>query len=107
MQPGPRRPYPSLRTGRGARTTGTLVMMDFAYFIPITLFICIVLAIKVITDARVRRRIAETNPSEELVKTMLLADEQNRRLSALKWGLVLTVVGVAFGLISAMHLEAD
>jgi hypothetical protein len=25
----------------------------------------------------------------------------------LKWGLVLTVVGVAFGLISALHLEAD
>ena len=82
-------------------------MMDFAYFIPITLFICIVLAIKVITDAKVRRRIAETNPSEDLVKAMLIADEQSRRLSALKWGLVLTVVGVAFGLISALHLSSE
>ena len=75
--------------------------------IPIVLFVCVVLAIKVIVDARVRKRIAETNPSEDLVKTMLIADEQSRRLSALKWGLVLTVVGIAFGLISALRLEAD
>jgi len=82
-------------------------MMDFAIFIPIVLFICIVLAIKVIVDAKVRKQIAEANPSEELVKTMLLADEQSRRLSALKWGLVLTIVGIAFGLISALHLSSE
>ncbi len=82
-------------------------MMDFAYFIPITLFICIVMAIKVIIDGKVRKRIAETNPSEDLVKAMLIAEEQSRRLSALKWGLVLTIVGVAFGLISALHLSPD
>jgi hypothetical protein len=81
--------------------------MDFTILIPITLFICIVVAIKVIVDAKVRKRIAETNPSEDLVKTMLIADEQSRRLSALKWGLVLTVVGVAFGLISGLHLSSD
>ena len=80
---------------------------DFAVMIPIVLFICVVLAIKVIMDAKVRRRIAEANPSEELVKAMLIADEQSRRLSALKWGLVLTIVGVAFGLISALHLSPD
>ena len=82
-------------------------MMDFAYFIPISLFVCIVLAIKVIIDGKVRKRIAETNPSEDLVKAMLIADEQSRRLSALKWGLVLTIVGVAFGLISALHMDSD
>ena len=80
---------------------------DLAELIPMVLFICIVMAIKVIVDARVRKQIAEANPSEELVKTMLLADEQSRRLSALKWGLVLTIVGVAFGLISALHLQSD
>jgi hypothetical protein len=70
--------------------------MDFAVFIPIILFICIVAAIKVIVDGRLRRRLAETNASEDLVKAMLLADEQNRRLGALKWGMVLTLVGAAF-----------
>lgn len=70
--------------------------MDFAIFIPITLFICIVAAIKVIVDGRMRRRLVETNGSEDLVKAMLLADEQNRRFGALKWGMVLTLVGGAF-----------
>lgn len=81
--------------------------MDFAYFIPITLFICILLAIKFIVDAYVRRRIMEAGPNEELVKAMLQADEQNRRWSALKWGLVLTLVGLAFGLIGALHMDSN
>lgn len=70
--------------------------MQFEIFIPITLFICVVAAIKFIVDGRLRRRLAETHASEDLVKAMLLADEQNRRLGALKWGMVLTLVGVAF-----------
>ena len=82
-------------------------MMDFAYLIPITLFVCIVLAIKVIVDARVRRRIAETNPSEEAMKAMIAADEVSRKLSALKWGLVLTMIGIAFGIIDGANLSSE
>ena len=81
--------------------------MDFALLVPITAFICVVMAIKVIVEARLRSRLAENNASEDLVKSMLVADEQARRLSALKWGLVLTLVGLAFGLISGLHLASD
>ena len=81
--------------------------MDCAYLIPITLFVCIVVAIKVVVDARVRRRIAETNPSEEAMKAMIAADEVSRKLSALKWGLVLTMVGIAFGIIDGANLSSD
>ena len=81
--------------------------MDFAYLIPITLVVCIVVAIKVVVDARVRRRIAETNPSEEAMKAMIAADEVSRKLSALKWGLVLTMVGIAFGIIDGANLSSD
>ncbi len=81
--------------------------MDFAALIPVALFVSIVVAIKIIVDSRLRRRLAETNASEDLIKSMLHADEQSRRLSALKWGLVLTLLGIAFGLISALHLQAD
>jgi hypothetical protein len=38
---------------------------------------------------------------------MLQADEASRRLSALKWGLVLTLIGLSFGLISALHLDSN
>lgn len=81
--------------------------MDFALLIPIAAFICIVMAIKIVVENRLRRRLAETNASEDLIKSMLLADEQSRRLSALKWGLVMTLLGLAFGLISALHLDSD
>jgi hypothetical protein len=81
--------------------------MDYAYLIPITLFVCIVVAIKVIVDARVRRRIAETNPSEEAMKAMIAADELSRKLSALKWGLVLTMIGIAFGIIDGANLSSE
>lgn len=81
--------------------------MDFALLVPITALICTVVGIKVIADSRLRRRLAETNASEDLIKSMLAADEQSRRLSALKWGLVLTLIGLSFGLISALHLDAD
>lgn len=81
--------------------------MEFGLLVPITAFICIVWAIKIVFDSRLRRRLAETNASEDLVRSMLQADEQGRRLSALKWGLVLTLVGIAFGLISALHLDSQ
>ena len=81
--------------------------MEFGLLVPITALICTVMAITVIVEARLRSRMAETNASEDLVKSMLVADEQSRRLSALKWGLVLTLIGLAFGLISAMHLDSQ
>jgi hypothetical protein len=81
--------------------------MDFALLIPITFFLAVVMAIKIVADSRLRRRMAETNPSEELMKQMMAADETARRLSALKWGLVLTLLGIAFGIIDGANLSSD
>jgi hypothetical protein len=81
--------------------------MDFTVFIPITLFICIVWIVKLVTDSRLRRRLSETHASEDLVKAMFQSDEINRRHSALKWGLVLVLVGAAFGLIDGLNLDPD
>jgi hypothetical protein len=81
--------------------------MEFGLLVPITAFICIVMAIKIVVEARLRGRLAETNASQDLIKSMLVADEQARRLSALKWGMVLTLVGVSFGLISGLHLDSQ
>ena len=81
--------------------------MDFALFVPIAFFFAVVMAIKVVVDSRLRRRLAETNPSEELMKQMMAADEVARRLSALKWGLVLTLLGLAFGIIDGANMASD
>lgn len=81
--------------------------MDLAMFIPIVLFVCIVAAIKIVVDARLKRRLAETHASEDLIRAMLTADEQARRLAALKWGIVLTLIGFSFGLIDWLDLNPE
>lgn len=80
--------------------------MDFAVLIPITLFVVIAYIVKVILDGRVRRRLVESSASESLVRSLIEADELARRTSALKWGMVMTSVGVAFGLIEWLDLQA-
>lgn len=81
--------------------------MNFEVLIPITMAICTVAAIKFVVDARLRRRLAETHADHELIRAMLQADEQSRRTSALKWGIVLTLLGLAFGLIDILNLKPD
>ncbi|WP_426690289.1 DUF6249 domain-containing protein [Rhodanobacter ginsengiterrae] len=73
--------------------------MNFEILIPITLFVCIAYAIKVVVDARVRRRMVDAGGSEELVGAVLRDEELRRRHSSLRWGIVLLSVGVGFGLI--------
>jgi putative exporter of polyketide antibiotics len=75
--------------------------MNFEVLIPITLFICIVYAIKVVFDARVRKQMMESNGSEELVRSMVVAEEVNRRHASLRWGITMVALAVAFGMIQA------
>lgn len=76
-----------------------------ALLIPIVGFICLVAIVRAVVDGRLRRRLAETHASEELVRAMAQADETNRKQGALKWGLVLGLSGVAFGLIDIFGLD--
>ena len=73
--------------------------MNFEILIPISLFICIVYAIKVVVDARVRQRMVNAGGSAELVNSVLRDEELRRRHSSLRWGIVLLSVGLGFGLI--------
>lgn len=81
--------------------------MDVSFLVPITLFVCIVWIVKLITDSRLRRRLSETHASEDLVRAMFESDELNRRHAALKWGLVLVLIGAAFGLIDLLNLNPN
>lgn len=73
--------------------------MNFDILIPIVLFICIAYAIKVVVDARVRSRMIGAGGSEELVNSIMRDEEQRRRHSSLRWGIVLLSIGLGFGLI--------
>jgi hypothetical protein len=73
--------------------------MDLGEMIPIVLFICIAYIIKVIVDARVRSHMIGAGASEELVNSLVRDEEQRRRHSSLRWGIVLLAVAAGFGLI--------
>lgn len=73
--------------------------MEFEILIPITLFICITYAIKVVVDARTRAKLIAGNGSEELIRTMVQAEGLQRRHASLRWGILLLALGIGFGMI--------
>jgi hypothetical protein len=75
--------------------------MDLSELIPITLFVCIVWAIKIVVDARVRRQMLDSNGSQELVRSMIEGDEARRRHESLRRGIILVALAVGFGAINA------
>ncbi|MBF6023901.1 DUF6249 domain-containing protein [Lysobacter niastensis] len=75
--------------------------MNHEVFIPITLFICVVYAIKVVVDARTRAKIIASNGSEDLIRSMVQAEAQQRRHSSLRWGILLLAMALGFVLIEA------
>ena len=74
-------------------------MNDVGILVPVSLFICIAYAIKVCVDAAVRRQMVNAGGSEELVNSILRDEDQRRRYSSLRWGIVLVSVALGFGLI--------
>ncbi len=75
--------------------------MELEMLIPITLFICIVYAIKIVVDARLRKQMVDSNGAQDLVRSMLESDEIQRRHASLRWGITLLALAIAFGLIQA------
>ncbi|MBU8977554.1 MULTISPECIES: DUF6249 domain-containing protein [unclassified Lysobacter] len=75
--------------------------MQFEILIPITLFICIAYTIKVVVDARTRAKLIAGNGSEELIRTMVQAEAQQRRHTSLRWGILLLCLGIGFGMIES------
>lgn len=75
--------------------------MNFDVMIPITLLICIAYSIKSVVDARARGKLLSAGGSEELVRTILLNEEAQRRQAGLRWGVLLSSMAVGFGLVEA------
>lgn len=76
--------------------------MDFDILIPITLFVCITYAIKLVVDARFRSKLVQQGSgSEELLRSLVQGEDQRRRHGSLRWGLLALTLAVAFALIEA------
>jgi hypothetical protein len=68
--------------------------------IPIVLFICIVYAIRVVVDARLRQRIISANGSQDLIRSMLESEELRRKHESLRRGIVLVALAIGFALLN-------
>jgi len=75
--------------------------MNSGDLIPIVLFVCIVWAIKIVVDARLRRQMLDSNGSQELIRSMIESDEARRRHESLRRGIILVALAVGFGAINA------
>jgi hypothetical protein len=69
--------------------------------IPVTLFICVTYAIKAIVEARMRGKLLSSGGSEDLVRTLMQNEEEQRRHAALRWGILLLSLALGFSLIEA------
>jgi hypothetical protein len=75
--------------------------MNFELLIPISLFAAIAYSIKAVVDARVRKQLVASNGAPDLVRSILEADESNRRLASLRWGITLVALALGFGIVEA------
>ena len=78
-----------------------------AILIPIVLAACIVLAIRIVSDAGTRRRIAETQTEPEAIRALIEAGDDLRRRSSRTWAIQLLVVGGTMVAIHYLQLDAD
>ena len=73
--------------------------MDSPVIVFIALFACIVYTIKALLDARTRAKLIAANGSEEMIRSLVQNEEQQRRHASIRWGVVLVCLAIGFALI--------
>jgi hypothetical protein len=84
--------------------------MDKELFIPVVLFVCITFGItysvKLLVGARVRIKMLQTCSSAELIQSIVRSEDHLGRMASLRWGIVLTLEAMGFGLIQYAGWDA-
>ncbi len=76
--------------------------MKLDILVPISVVIGIVYAIRVLVDARWRRYVVDSAASAAVIESLLRHEDQRRRQSVLRWGIVLTALALGFALVQWM-----
>jgi hypothetical protein len=80
--------------------------MNFDILLPMTLIVGIVYAIRTVVEARSRRQLLlAADGSLDLVNALLQAQQRQRRLSALRWGVVLVALAIGFACVEWLGWE--
>ncbi|MEM9532181.1 MAG: hypothetical protein AAGA23_14805 [Pseudomonadota bacterium] len=78
-----------------------------AIMIPIVLAVCLVIAIWIISEANVRKRLAETQTDPESIRVLLESADRSRGRALFSWAIVLTLVGLALLIIGVFDIAAS
>jgi hypothetical protein len=76
--------------------------MDPHVIVPLVLFACVTYAFKAVLDAALRYRLVRVGTSEEMVRAVFDGEALRHRTTTLRWGVVLTAVGLGFALIDVL-----
>lgn len=64
--------------------------------VPITIFVCFAYAIQAVSDARARSKLVAPHVSEEVIMSLIRAEQLRRKFSSLRWGVTLVCSAVGF-----------
>jgi uncharacterized BrkB/YihY/UPF0761 family membrane protein len=73
--------------------------MEFALLIPIIAILSIAYVIKALLDARTRGKLIAANGTDEMIRSLVQNEEQQRRHASVRWGVVLVCLAIGFALI--------
>ena len=78
-----------------------------AILIPIVLAVCLLIAVRILADAGVRKRVADTQTDAEVARSILEAGREKRKQVRLTWGVMAISVGLALLLVGWIGLGAN
>lgn len=73
--------------------------------VPITLFICFAYGIQAIVDARARSKLVAPHVSEEVLVSLIRAEQLRRRASSLRWGVTLVTGASGLAILQVLGWE--
>ena len=78
-----------------------------AIMIPIVLAVCLVIAIRTLSEASVRKRLAETQTDPESIRLLLESGQRARSRTLFAWAIGATLVGLALLVIGVFDIRAS
>jgi len=78
-----------------------------AILIPIVLAMCLLIAVRILADAGVRKRVTDTQSEADVARSILEAGRDNRKQVRLTWGVMGISIGLALVLVGWLGLGAN
>jgi len=76
--------------------------MDVHVVIPLALFACVTYVLKAVMDAALRYRLLRAAVSSDVLRAVLEGEDHQRKVVALRWGILSSSLALGFGLIALL-----